>query len=120
MGIIGYVKFVMMYHRNFKNMKKSKTRSESIKKLHSENKLKKINDIYHGPNGFLGKTHTDASKEKIAANNAMLLPEEVTAKRIKDYNQIEKSFGWVTELARDWGVSHTQVRRFIKKNIEKN
>ena len=39
------------------------------------------------------------------------------APRIRDYEQTPKDFGWVQRLSVKWGISHTQVRRFIQKHI---
>lgn len=35
-------------------------------------------------------------------------------KRKKDFENIDKTWGWVGELSKLWGVSHTQVRRYIE------
>ncbi len=39
------------------------------------------------------------------------------AVRVRDYQETPKEFGWVQHLSKKWGVSHTQVRRFIQKHI---
>ena len=66
-------------------------------------------------NGFYGKTHSDEARRKIKENNAMTLTEEVVQQRLQDVHGIGKSWGYVTKLGKMWGVSHTQVRRFLKK-----
>jgi hypothetical protein len=37
--------------------------------------------------------------------------------RLKDYNEIDKKFGWIQRLSEKWKISHTQVRRFIQKHV---
>lgn len=46
--------------------------------------------------------------------------ELIYQERLKSYNNIEKTVGWVGRLAKEWNVSHTQVRRYINKYIEIN
>lgn len=41
--------------------------------------------------------------------------EQIKQKRIEDLNLIDFRWGAVQQLAEMWGVSHTEVRRFIKK-----
>lgn len=65
--------------------------------------------------GFLGKRHTIESKRKISENNAMVLSEKEYNKRLKDFQNISKKRGYIKLLSEKWNVSHTQVRRFIKK-----
>ena len=38
------------------------------------------------------------------------------APRIRDCQDIPKDFGWIQRLSEKWGISHTQVRRFIQKH----
>ena len=66
-------------------------------------------------NGFYGKNHSDKTRRKIKENNAMTLTEEVVQQRLQDVHSIGESWGYVTKLGNMWGVSHTQVRRFLKK-----
>jgi len=101
--------------KEFKKKMYSKI-SKTMKKLHKEGKLKGWNKNYKGPNGMRGKKHTEESKKKISLNNGSRLPEETTNNRIKDILEIKKEWGWVTKLSKKWGISHTQVKRFIKKN----
>ncbi len=62
--------------------------------------------------GFRGKRHTDDTKIKIGFSQK--LPLNIIESRIKDYNQIEKTWGYKGKLANMWNISHTQVNRFIK------
>ena len=98
--------------KEFKKRMYSKI-SKTMKKLHKEGILKGWNENYNGPNGMLGKNHTEESKKKISLNSANKLDSVEREKRINDYNNIEKDWGWITKLSKKWGISHTQVRRFI-------
>ena len=64
--------------------------------------------------GFKGKTHTKKARAKIS--EAAKLDEEVFEFRRKEYNKIPKSWGWVGKLSKIWGVSHTQVRRYLEEH----
>lgn len=102
----------------FKN-KFSKAVAKSMKmqyKNGSRKGWKHVNDNpkYRGC-GFLGKKHTEESKKKISKNNRMILDKKVIEDRLNDYNNIEKKWGYIKKLSEKWGVSHTQVRRFINK-----
>ena len=66
--------------------------------------------------GFLGKKHTEESKRKITENNASRLTQEEVTKRLNDVSTIEKKRGYIGKLANMWGISHTQVRRFLNDN----
>jgi len=70
---------------------------------------------YEAP-GFLGKKHSEDSKKKISENNAKNLSLEEIEKRLNDISKIEKSRGYIEKLSNLWGVSHTQVRRFLNKH----
>lgn len=61
-------------------------------------------------NGFYGKKHTEESKRKIGESKK--LDQKVIEERIKDWKDDPKDYGYKTRLAKKWGVSHTQVRRF--------
>jgi group I intron endonuclease len=65
---------------------------------------------------FLGKKHTEESRKKISENNGARLDETIIEDRIKDYENTPKERGYVSKLANKWGVTHTQVRRFLKQN----
>ena len=62
--------------------------------------------------GFKGKHHTPDAKIKIG--DAKKLSMNIIESRIKDYSQIEKTWGFKGKLANMWNISHTQVIRFIK------
>lgn len=38
------------------------------------------------------------------------------APRLDDLKHTTREFGWIERLSKKWGVSHTQVRRFIQKH----
>lgn len=72
-------------------------------------------DTYSGRN-HKNKERTTLAEKKAekrrlakAKHNAFIAP------RIRDYEEIDKTRGWVGELAEKWGTSHTQVRRFVSK-----
>ena len=65
--------------------------------------------------GFLGKKHSEKSKRKISENNAMTLSAGVVQKRKTDVENVGNQRGYITKLGKLWGVSHTQVRKFIDK-----
>jgi hypothetical protein len=64
---------------------------------------------------FKGKRHTDNSKKLIGA--AARLNETERTRRLIEYNLIEKSWGWITKLSKSWGVTNTQVQKYIKHNM---
>lgn len=64
-----------------------------------------------GKKSFYGKKHTEWAKKKIG--EAHLLDREIWNKRLKDFEEIEKNYGWKNKLAKKWGVSHTQVNRIL-------
>lgn len=64
-------------------------------------------------NGFHGKTHTKESRKKIG--EAQKMDPELIERRIEEFNDIEKKWGYIGKLARQWNISHTQVRRFMKQ-----
>lgn len=88
-----------------------KNHSKIIKDLFESGKLKgwKKHDT------FKGKKHSNLSKKRISENNGNKLDSNEYSKRIKDYNSIDKSRGYIGKLSKKWGISHTQVRRFIDK-----
>lgn len=85
--------------------------SKSMKKAHEEGRLQG----WTTHSGFQNKRHSEESKIKISINNGSKLSKQELEKRIKDYNEIDKTWGWIGKLAKKWNVSHTQVNRFIKQ-----
>jgi group I intron endonuclease len=67
-----------------------------------------------GKKAFLGKKHTEEAKKKIG--EAKKMDETILNQRIKDYEATPKKYGYISKLARQWNISHTQVRRFLKQN----
>lgn len=65
---------------------------------------------------YAGKT--PAKREKLQKNALKLKKErEFLNERISFLNTIDTSkYGWVKKVQDKWGVSHTQVRRWIKKH----
>lgn len=86
--------------------------SKSMKTAHKEGRLRGWNN-YKGPNGMLEKKHSLETRKKLSKNSGSKLSQQELEKRIKDYNEIDKTWGWVGNLAKKWNVSHTQVRRFV-------
>lgn len=100
-------------------LKKYEKVSVALKELYKDKKLIgwKINHMDNIPNGMKGKKHSQESKEKMSLNNPKKLNDTEIINRISDVNNDNK-WGYITRLSKKWGVSHTQVKRFIKKYIE--
>ena len=64
-------------------------------------------------NGFHGKTHTKEARNKIGELKKM--DPELIERRIEEFNGIEKKWGYISRLAEQWNISHTQVKRFMKQ-----
>lgn len=45
-----------------------------------------------------------------------MLYQTVIQNRIRQYNESDKSYGHIGKLAKKWNVTHTNVRRFLKKH----
>jgi len=90
-----------------------KNHGHVIKILYKEGKLIGWSGNFK-QNNFKGKNHSDKSRKLISENNGNKISDETIKERIKDYNKIEKSWGWISSLSKKWGISHTQVKRFIK------
>jgi len=60
-----------------------------------------------------GRRHTEEAKRKMSENSASKLSQEIIDQRISDFHEIEKGWGFKTKLAKKWGISHTQARRFM-------
>lgn len=73
-----------------------------------------LSEMFSGEkNGFHGKTHTKESRKKIG--EAQKMDPELIERRIEEFNDIEKKWGYIGKLAKQWNISHTQVRRFMKQ-----
>ena len=94
--------------------------NEEKKRLHSIEMKKKRESGHWGPKkpnyfGMLGKTHSLETKKNISKNNAMNLNEEQILTRIEQWKSLPDIRGKISKISKMWGVSHTQVRRFIAK-----
>ena len=69
----------------------------------------------HNTYGMLNKHHSDKSKLKISVNNKMLLDKNEFIIRKNDFNNIEKTRGYIKQLSQRWHISQAQVGRYIKK-----
>lgn len=58
-------------------------------------------------------------KQQKSAQYFQMLDDEFE-KRKKDFESIDKTRGWVSELSKLWGISHTQVRRYIENRNFQN
>lgn len=65
--------------------------------------------------GMKGKKHSSCAREKITVNNQMTLSQDEINVRIQQWLELPNKRGKITEASKMWGISHTQVRRFIKK-----
>ena len=96
-------------------------RSESAKRAVAEGRLKTLTPESRRngqlAKGMLGKKHTSESRKKISENNGAKLDQSTFDSRVLDYQNIEKKRGYISELANRWGISHTQVKRFLNKII---
>lgn len=94
---------------------------EEKKRIHSIEMKKKRRLGEWGPNGpsygFKGKTHDSNTKKKISINNGMNLDQSQIKTRIDEWNSLPDVRGKVSKISNLWGISHTQVRRFIDKYL---
>lgn len=95
--------------------------NEEKKKLHSIEIKKKRESGEWGPKqptyGFRGKEHSPESKKKISEKNVSTLSDKEIKKRINDWNSLQDVRGKIAKISNMWNVSHTQVRRFVKKYL---
>jgi hypothetical protein len=89
-----------------------KNHGHIIKNLYKEGKLIGWSGNFKH-NNFKGKSHSEKSRKLISENNGNKIPANIIKERIEDYNKIEKTWGWISILSAKWGISHTQVKRFI-------
>ena len=102
---------------NFKKTIYDKT-SITLKKLYNDGILDmsgKNNPMYGKIPWNNGRKQSSETKKKISENNGNRLSKEVIESRLIDFNMIDKKYGYITLLARKWNISHTQVKRFLKK-----
>ena len=94
---------------------------EEKKRIHSIEMKKKRQLGEWGPNGpsygFKGKTHDSSTKKKISVNNGMNLDQSQINIRIDQWNSLPDVRGKVSKISNLWGISHTQVRRFVDKYL---
>lgn len=93
-----------------------KNHSKKISALHEAGVLPGFSKMNKEDPPFKGKRHSFDSKKKISKNNAMTLPKSLLKNRLSDLElEKDRSHGWINRLSKKWGVSHTQVRRFVNK-----
>lgn len=90
--------------------------SEGIKRAHKEGKYKN-SPFSKGTKGFLGKTHSEITRQQMSKNNYNKFSDLEIRSRLEDYKNIERKRGYIATLARKWNVSSTQVKRFISKHF---
>lgn len=97
------------------NPEKRAAHSEVMKQKRKEGTWKP----HQQPKGFLGKTHSSAAKQKIS--KAQRLDPEIVSLRLADMVQCNyPQRGSLQKLSNLWGVSHTQVRRFIMARLSQD
>lgn len=104
------------WHHTHSDPELIKRRREAVTKSFKEGRSKgwQLTKEQRATCGFYGKTHTEKVRAKIS--EAAKLDKEVFEFRRKEYNKIPKSWGWVGKLSKIWGVSHTQVRRYLEEH----
>jgi hypothetical protein len=113
--------FINKKLKNDSNYRKKRYKkvSDKIKKAHSEGRLSGWSVTMKGKEVWnKNKKLNESHKNKISVNNGSNLKIDEILKRKKDYKNMIKNRGWVKQLSEKWNVSHTQVRRFIKKHID--
>lgn len=104
----------LLENEEYKSKKYSKV-SNTLKDSYSSGKLKGWIINQNSEYGFKNKKHSEYSKKLISSNNGNLLDAETLNKRLFDLMNEEKTFGYISRLAKKWNISHTSVKRFIKK-----
>ena len=66
-----------------------------------------------GRSAFKGKTHTKEARKKIG--EAQKMDPILIEQRIEQFHNIEKKWGYIGRLAKQWDISHTQASRFMKQ-----
>lgn len=77
----------------------------------SQEQRKRIGSV-----SFKGHHHSIESRKKISDAGKIDVVE--FERRLTEYREIEKKFGWITKLAKSWRISNTQVTRFIQNNFK--
>lgn len=72
--------------------------------------------LAHSVNRLSRKASPEAIKHRVNARMQNLQP-TFEARRIEALEVLKIGRGAIKLLAERWGISHTQVRRFIKKHI---
>jgi hypothetical protein len=75
----------------------------------------KNNPMYGRSAWNRGLSLTAETKNKISENNGNKLNESEISERLNDLKETEAKRGYISYLAKKWSISHTQVKRFIKK-----
>jgi hypothetical protein len=113
-----YINDVLIKDNNFTKNRNDKV-SKIVKKLHKDGKLNGFfrEDGTHilSPVNLKGRELSDDTKKLISINNGNKLDESIIKKRLDGLDKINKKRGYIKILSEEWGISHTQVRRFIKK-----
>lgn len=93
--------------------------SQKMKELHENGTLLGWTPMNKTNNKFKGKKHSSESKKRISQNNGNKLKNQIFKKRLSDIEfEKERSHGWINRLSIKWGVSHTQVRRFVNAYVD--
>jgi len=98
---------------------KNKVRWDDEKrKAHSDEMKERRNSGLWGPKnptfGMLGKNQTEETKRRISENNGSKLDPEVIEQRLHDAVELQYPLrGSIKKLSERWGISHTQVKRFL-------
>jgi hypothetical protein len=95
-----------------------KEQNNLIKYLYEIGILKNdgINNPMYGKAAWnKGLSLSDEHKNNISKNNGNKLQSGIISERLNDLMFINKNRGYISELSKRWNISHTQVKRFIKK-----
>lgn len=96
----------------------SKNISNNLKNLYKIgilNSSGKNNPMYGKSAWNKGLNLTEKTKNMISKNNGNKLKEIEISGRLKDLRDFGYKRGYISRLSKKWGVSHTQVKRFISK-----
>ena len=96
----------------------SKRRLEGVRRAFREGRsngwqLSKEKRSEIGRSAFKGKTHTKEARKKIG--EAQKMDPILIEQRIEQFHDIEKKWGYIGRLAKQWDISHTQASRFMKQ-----